>query len=627
MKVLINEDFCDLELNEFPYDKMHTALGEYHYIKYKGNYGNWYDPIPLHQWRSLDGSWLITSEFGKRYLEQNRGDNTKGAFVNSIPTLVHKEKLYAPYVIEFDLRLFEFDKYCGVEFLYITSRNNYFLGINGVDDLKTYYFKIEVNNNIKIYIDGTPLMEANIEFEKGLGIALAAKSCCRYSNFKVLLKEEDFILNEKLKEEENLRLENKKKEYSELELIKKINLKKFGSGRQLRIAKYDNKIFFLMAQHQKRYIRDSFARLSCLTCFDIDGNVLWQKGEENNSFDNTMISCDLPFQVADINNDGKLEVIYSMDFMIYWADLLTGRIIGSMPNPIIKDDPLVLNEPFYRLNVDAIRVADFSGLGYKSDFIIKDRYQNVWGYNKEHKLLWRYHHKNTGHFPYIYDFDNDGKDEMFVGYDLIDDDGKMIFSLPMNSDHTDEIIYLSLKENEPKRFILASGNEGFNIANIDGSIYKHNDIGHAQRISVAKYDNDIEGLQVITTSFWGGDGIISIFDYKGDLLKEIEQRSNGNIISPLNYDGKHFLCLLNSSEDGGLIDGKLDKVVSFPNDGHPNISCEVYDIDSDGVDEILCWDLNEMWIYKAKNYIAGGTFEKYPDEGFSNYRGEFIIKK
>ena len=319
MKVLINEDFSDLELNEFPYDKMHTALGEYHYIKYKGNYGNWYDPIPLHQWRSLDGSWLITSEFGKRYLEQNRGDNTKGAFVNSIPTLVHKEKLYAPYVIEYDLRLFEFDKYCGVEFLYITSRNNYFLGINGkyltlfrrikkdykeikkiifsVEDLKTYHFKIEVNNNLKIYIDGTPLMEENIEFEKGLGIALAAKSCCRYSNFKVLLKEDDYILNEKLKEEENIRLENKKKEYSELELIKKIDLKKFGSGRQLRIAKYDNKIFFLMAQHQKRYIRDSFARLSCLTCFDIDGNVLWQKGEENNSFDNTMISCDYHFKL------------------------------------------------------------------------------------------------------------------------------------------------------------------------------------------------------------------------------------------------------------------------------------------------------------------------------------------
>lgn len=649
MKVLINEDFKDLKLGEFPYDKFHTALGEYHYFKNEGNYGNWYDPIPLHQWRSLDGSWLVTSFNGKRYLEQNRGDNTKGAFVNAIPTLVHKEKLYAPYVIEYDIRLFEFGKYAGVEFLYKTSRNNYFLGIDGnyltlfrrnqedfkelskaifsVDDLKTYHFKIEVSNNVKVFVDGTPLIEAKIDFKEGLGVAIASKVCARYSDFKVSLTENNYSLNEELKEKEIKRLEEKRKEYPSLELIKKIDLKNFGTGRQLRIAKQNDKVYFLMAQHQKRYIRDSFARLSCLTCFDIDGNVLWQKGEANNSFDNTMISCDLPFQVADVNNDGKLEVIYSMDFMIYWVDLLTGQLIDSMPTPVIKDDPKVKNEPYYRLNVDAIRVADFEGLGYKGNFIIKDRYQNVWAYNHKHELMWRYNHKNTGHFPYIYDFDNDGKDEMFVGYDLIDDDGTMLFSLPMNSDHTDEIIYASLKEGEPKRLILASGNEGFNIANIDGTIYKHNEIGHAQRISVSKYDNDLDGLQIIATAFWGGDGIISIYDYKGELKEEIEQRSNGNVVTPLNYDGKHIISLLNASEDGGLIDGKLDKVVSFPNDGHPNVSCEAYDIDGDEIDEILCWDLKELWIYKASKFEASKKFERYPDSGFSNYRGEYLIPK
>ncbi len=649
MKTLINEDFKDLELNEFPYDKFHTALGEYHFLKPKGFYGNWYDPIPLHQWRGLDGSWLITSSNGKRYLEQNRGDNTKGAFINVIPTLVHNEKIYAPYIIEYDIRLLEIDKYCGVEFLYKTSRNNYFLGIDGsyltlfkrnqeefreikkiiykIDDLKTYHFKIIVNNNLKIYIDGTLLIDTFINFEEGMGVAIASKSCARYSDFKILLEDENYILHEKLKLKEEERLKNKQKKYPEMELIKKIDLKNFSSGRQLRIARYNGKVYFLMAQHQKRYIRDSFARLSCLTCFDIEGNILWQKGEPNNSFDNTLISCDLPFQIADVNNDGLLEVIYSMDFMIYWVDLLTGKYIDSMPTPVIKGDPYVKNEPFYRLNVDAIRVADFKGLGYKSDFIIKDRYQNVWAFDKNHKELWRYHNKNTGHFPYIFDFDNDNKDEMFVGYDLIDDDGKMIFSLPMDTDHTDEIIYVCLKEGENKKFVLASGNEGLNIINSDGSIYKHNDIGHAQRISVAKYDKEKEGLQILATSFWGGDGIIYLFDYKGNLIDEFEQKSNGNIITPINYDGDNVLSLLNASSDGGLIDGKLDKVVKFPNDGHPNISCEAYDIDGDEIDEILCWDLNEMWIYKAKTFKMGKSFERYPDSGFSNYRGEYLILK
>ena len=387
----------------------------------------------------------------------------------------------------------------------------------------------------------------------------------------------------------------------------------------------NQKPIFVMAQHQKRMIRDSFARLSCLTAFDLEGKVLWQIGEPNSCFDNTLISCDLPFQIADINNDGRLEVIYSMDFEVIIIDLLTAKEIRRMPTPVIQGDELVKDEPFYRLNVDAIRVADFEGLGYKGDFIIKDRYQNVWAFDHNMELMWRYHHKNTGHFPYIYDFDGDGHDEMFVGYDMIDHDGTMVFSLPMNSDHTDEIIYARLHPNHPKRLILASGNEGFNIVNLDGTIYKHNEIGHAQRISVAKYDSEREGLQICVTAFWGSDGIVAMYDAEGNIICEMEQQSNGNVITPVNYDGKHILCLLHSGEDGGLVDGKLDKVVSFPKDGHPTLCSEVYDIDHDGIDEILCWDLKSLWIYKSSKYSKPVRYEKYPDEGFSNYRGEYLL--
>ena len=647
MKILINEDFKDLELNEFPYDKAHTALGEYHHFIQPGNYGNWYDPIPLHQWRSLDGSWLITANNGKRFLEQNRGNNSKGAFENVYCCLVHNQRLYSEYTLEYNIRLFELEHYCGMAFCYLTSRNYYAVGINDnqislykryqedfiiinkkeivVDDFKTYNIKINVGNHTSVYLDDELILAGDIDFKQGLRIACVAKSACRYSDIVVAMDDDNYNKHVINLEAENNRLNKKREYYSKLECIKRIDLKGFGSARQLRIRMVDGKPIFLIAQHQKRMIRDSFARLSCLTAFDIDGNVLWQKGEENNSFDNTLISCDLPFQITDINNDGRYEVIYSMDFEVIICDLLTGEVIKSMPTPIVKNDPLVKNEPFYRLNVDAIRVADFEGLGYKGDFIIKDRYQNVWAYNNKMELMWRYHNKNTGHFPYIYDFDNDGKDEMFVGYDMIDHNGEMVFSLPMNSDHTDEIIYASLHKDHPKRLILASGNEGFNIVNIDGTIFKHNEIGHAQRISVAKYSNDIEGLQVCATAFWGSDGIIAMYDYNGDLLCEIEQESNGNVITPVNYDGRSILCLLHSGADGGLVDDKLDKVVLFPNDGHPTLCSEVFDIDDDGIDEIICWDVNSMWIYKASKKYPTKSYEKYPDEAFSNYRGEFLL--
>ena len=195
----------------------------------------------------------------------------------------------------------------------------------------------------------------------------------------------------------------------------------------------------------------------------------------------------------------------------------------------------------------------------------------------------------------------------------------------MNTDHTDEIIYTRLYKDEPKRLVLASGNEGVNICNIDGSIYKHNNIGHAQRISVAKYKKDVNGLQILATSFWGADGIVCLYDGNGNLLKQIEQMSNGNLITPVNYDGKNILALLNGSLDGGLIDGDLDKVVLFENDGHPTLCQEVYDIDGDGIDEIICWDLTRMWIYKAKKYCDSVEYYKYSDDAFSNYRGEYLI--
>ncbi len=643
---IIKEDFSNLDLGEFPYDKGHSALGEYHHVVMPGNYGNWYDPIALHQWRSLDGSWLVTSDGNKRYMEQNRGDNSSGAFKNVYCCLVNKTKLYSSFTLEYNIRLFELNNYCGMAFCYVTSRDYYAVGMNGnsitlykryeesfeiiasseliTDSLETYHIKIVVNDDVMVYVNNVLYLIGKIAFRAGL-VALVAKSACQYSDVIVDMTDFEYdshIKNEKIEEE---RLLIKRKEYPKLKCIKKINLQNFGSGRQLRIARVDNKVIFVLAQHQKRMIRDSFAHLSSMTAFDIDGNVLWTIGEPNNSVDNTLISCDLPFQIADINNDGRLEVIYAQNFEIRIIDLLTAKLIDSMPTPIIKDDPLVKNEPFYRLNVDAIRVADFEGLGYKGDFIIKDRYQNVWAYNSKKELMWRYHHKNTGHFPYIADFDNDGKDEMLVGYDLIDDDGKMLFSLPMNSDHTDEIIYARLNVNEPKRIILASGNEGMNIVNIDGTIYKHNEIGHAQRISVAKYDNNIDGLQICATAFWGSDGIIGMYDCHSNLLHHMEMQSNGSVITPVNYDGKHILSLLHAGIDGGLADGDLDKVVLFPNDNHPTLCCEAFDIDGDEIDEIICWDQNEMWIYCAETKHKTDKYYRYPNEGFSNYRGEYLI--
>lgn len=652
MKTIINENFEDFKLEEYPFDKGHTALGEYHYYMPEGYDGNFYDPIALHQWRSMGGSWLITELFGKHYLEQNRGDNTKGHFTPVSAILAHKKVIYVPYDISFDLRLFETKNLCGIAFNYIHNRKYDSIAIDGEKlvvyhrdqetvtvykeiefkacDLETYHFEVKVSDNVQVYVNSTLLINTPVPFVSKTRVCFIAKSACRYSDLEVSVTDENYNLQVVLEKKEQERIISKQAKYPKLECIKKIDLKNFGSGRQFRMGyDKDGNPLFILLQHQKRMYRDSFARLSCITVFDMEGNIRWQYGEANNDFENTLISCDLPCQIADINNDGLNEVIFAMDFTVYIVSLDDGKILSSMPTPVVKDDPLVADYPYDRLNPDGMRVADFEGKGYKGDFILKDRYHNVWAYRaKDFKLLWRYNHNNTGHFPYIYDFDNDGCDEMLVGYDLVNNDGKIIWSLPINSDHTDEIIYAKTNKNEEPRFYLASGNEGFNIVNMDGSIYKSNEVGHAQRISISSYDKNRDDLQVAVTSFWGADRIIYFFDSNGNLLKEREMLGNGNLVSPVAYDGVHELILSNASKDvGGLLDSNLDTVVTFPDDGHPNISCEVLDIDHDGVDEIICWDLHQMWIYKAANFKTGVEYERYPDNAFSNYRGEYLIRK
>ena len=58
------------------------------------------------------------------------------------------------------------------------------------------------------------------------------------------------------------------------------------------------------------------------------------------------------------------------------------------------------------------------------------------------------------------------------------------------------------------------------IVDINGNIVKHNDVGHAQRISLAKY-NGLD-YQICVTSFWGANNIIYLFDSFGNMLREKE---------------------------------------------------------------------------------------------------------
>jgi hypothetical protein len=70
-------------------------------------------------------------------------------------------------------------------------------------------------------------------------------------------------------------------------------------------------------------------------------------------------------------------------------------------------------------------------------------------------------------------------------------------------------------------------------------------------------------------------------------------------------------------------------VVSFPDDGHPELCAEVLDLTGDNRDEIVLWDRKSLWIYTQDKGAAAQTRvpEKYPTYNASNYRGEYNFRQ
>ena len=160
-----------------------------------------------------------------------------------------------------------------------------------------------------------------------------------------------------------------------------------------------------------------------------------------------------------------------------------------------------------------------------------------------------------------------------------------------------------------------------------GNIVARDYIGHAQRVSVARYCEDRDDFQIAVVNYWGHQGIIYLYDANGNQLWEYENGANGNLVSPVNWDGSgRELILTNANADlGGLLNGNGVRSVIFPDDGHPDMCCEAVDILGDGRDEIITWDYKSLWIYTQDDNPKPQTYRpvKFPDYNASNYRGEF----
>ncbi|KAA9089869.1 outer membrane protein assembly factor BamB family protein [Microbacterium radiodurans] len=262
--------------------------------------------------------------------------------------------------------------------------------------------------------------------------------------------------------------------------------------------------------------------VAALTAFDATGELLWQTGEVDPAGQNN--TQDIPAQVHDIDNDGYNEVIAIMypdndttrDGRLYVFDGRTGEEKWSFDLP----DPLAR---------DAIVFVDASGAGYPGEILLKNRYTKAWLVDREGQVIWE-HEGRTGHYPWPYDFDGDGREEIMIGYDMLSPDGELLWRADLG-DHADTIWIADIDEDGQAEVLL--GGEGTSAHRWDTGemLWSNTEPTESQNIFVGKLREDVPGLQVfgldrIDRSSNGLDGLFMI-DKNGEMIYQEERQTRG----------------------------------------------------------------------------------------------------
>ncbi|MHA7965141.1 rhamnogalacturonan lyase family protein [Paenibacillus sp. CAU 1782] len=335
----------------------------------------------------------------------------------------------------------------------------------------------------------------------------------------------------------------------------------------------------------------------CLTAFDLDGRLLWQVGVPDPNCGGP--GSDYPAQLYDIDGDGRCEVLCVMNKRFLILDGQTGQEKRSFELP---------SEWAH----DCIIIANLSGGAYPADIILKDRYQTLWAVDNELRLLWTYA-GNPGHFPWVFDFDGDGRDEVMAGYDLLDHDGKKLWSAQNLDDHADCIWVGDVLGRGDMQIVIGGSvtvmydAQGKELWRYEGSI-------ESQHIALGKFRGDLNGLQIagldrITRgdtgdvfSESGKDGLF-LLDSQGKELWKENRQTNGwlTIVETLsNWDDGPLDYILAYRRGGGvpptLYDGHMAETVRFPNDGYVAHA----DLTGSGQEQVLIYNQSTAWIYASR---------------------------
>ncbi len=631
-ELLFEDDFSSLKRG--PLSSVVGAHTEYHYLPEAAPRGAW-AVSTFGSDAASQRAWSVRDEGGRNVLVQTY--RNRRAYTH--PIVVTGDELWADYAVSLRFAPGDATARTGLLFRYQNDRCYYFFGIEGQKALllrvhhETGFHQPDEKILAETGFSWTPgayltatvrlsggRIEADLDNRVSLSaddpayrsgkVGLLTDGPARFAAVKVTGSpaEADRVQKARaalLSEERAVQSANPKPA-----VWKTIQTEGFGVGRNVRFGDLDGDrvIDVLIGQVVHYGPKDSKSELSCLTAMTFDGKKLWQIGSPDGWKDH--LTNDVGFQIHDLNGDGANEVVYCMNSEIIVAEGATGKTLTRAPTPTMTSNQGQTS----RILGDCLFFCDLRGNGHPKDIVIKTRYDQLWALDDKLEVQWTAKCK-TGHYPYAYDIDGDGKDELAIGYSMFDHDGRLLWSKDEQiQDHADGVAIVNFGERNGSvpRILLAASDAGMWFLDLKGQVLKNYWIGHVQNPAIADFRPDKPGLEAVSINFWGNQGIIHFFDASGAIYHDFEPTQFGSMCLPVNWTGQPGEFFLHNAnvDQGGMYDGWGRKAVVFPDDGHPDMCNAVLDITGDCRDEIVVWDPYEMWVYTQSDNPRAGRLYK-----------------
>ena len=318
----------------------------------------------------------------------------------------------------------------------------------------------------------------------------------------------------------------------------------------------------------------------------LDGTVLWEWGEPQAGV--ARLGYDVACQVYDWDGDGDLEVVVVGTRDIVELDGATGAEKRRLPVP---EDA-----------ADCLTFVNLSGGERATDVLIKTRYEQIWALDSEGRERWNVRHpagRLTAHQVFPVDLDGDGRDELIVGYAMLNADGSMRWEmeaareLPLGIGcHLDCARVLRRGETAADwRFVVTCcANE--RMASVDGTgrTVWVKDNRHYESVDVCSIYPELPGKQIVVDVAKHEEVVapIHVLDEDGALLGKLFTW-NSRFHFPIDWDGSGRDLFVVGGEHA-LFDGRGDKIASFDTPGIDNPSgliCGRGDLTGNGVPDVM----------------------------------------